>query len=280
LLGWHPHLDIWALVAALLGGYFLAVRTLGPRFGPPFEPAATRRQKQLFVSGVLCLWFALDWPMHELAEAYLFSAHMVQHILLMLVAPPLLIGGMPPWLLRRIVGRGARLEMIRRITRPLPALVIFNGMIAFIHWPAVVEAMSRSEPVHVAVHGLVVGASINMWLPVLSPLLEIPQLSYPGRMFYLFLTSIVPTVPASFLTFASEPFYRGYAEATRILALSPLDDLRIAGLIMKLGGGLILWGFIAVLFFRWYALEQTEGIDVLAWRDVDRELNRMKVDGP
>ncbi|MGH2811761.1 MAG: cytochrome c oxidase assembly protein, partial [Actinomycetota bacterium] len=122
--------------------------------------------------------------------------------------------------------------------------------------------------------------SINMWLPVLSPLLEIPQLSYPGRMFYLFLTSIVPTVPASFLTFASEPFYRVYVEAPRVLAVTPLDDLRIAGLIMKIGGGLILWGFIAVLFFRWYALEQTEGIDVLAWRDVDRELNRMKVDGP
>lgn len=259
----------------MIAGYYVyALRKHAP------EPVS-RRQKLLFAGGVLSIWFALDYPMHEISERYLYSAHTVQHVLLSLVGPPLLILGAPPWMLRRLLGRGLRLEMARRLTRPLPALLIFNGVIAAIHWPLLVAAMSRNELVHIAVHTAVMGSALLMWTPVLSPLLELPQLSYPGRMFYLFLQSIVPTVPASFLTFASQPFYRLYAEAPRIVGISALEDLQIAGLIMKIGAGFILWGTIAVLFFKWYSLEQkVEGLDVMAWREVDRELNRVRVDRP
>lgn len=236
-------------------------------------PVATRLQKAAFISGVLSMWVVLDL-LHEVAERHLYYVHTIQHIVLSLVAPPLLLIGMPAQVMRRILGRGLLLEVARRLTRPVPALLIFNAVIALIHWPVLVEAMSRQESVHVGVHLGVIGASLIMWTPVLSPLMELPKLSYPGRMFYLFLQSIVPTVPASFLTFASTPFYRIYAEAPRLFGITALDDLRMAGLIMKLGGGFILWGIITVLFFKWYSIEQEEGVDVLAWRDVDRELNR------
>jgi putative membrane protein len=182
-------------------------------------------------------------------------------------------------LYRRLLGRGLRLEIIRRLTRPVPALLIFNAVIAFIHWPVLVEMMSSSEMVHILVHTALIGSAMLMWTPVLSPVLELPQLSYPGRMFYLFLQSIVPTVPASFLTFATVPFYRLYAEAPRLFGIPPLDDLQISGLIMKLAGGFILWGAITIYFFKWYALEQrVEGLDLLAWREVDRDLNRVRID--
>jgi putative membrane protein len=91
-------------------------------------------------------------------------------------------------------------------------------------------------------------------------------------MLYLFLQSIVPTVPASFLTFGSSPLYSFYEHAPRIWALSALTDQRIAGLVMKLVGGLILWSVIAVLFFKWYLLEQRGDWDELRWRDVERDV--------
>jgi putative membrane protein len=101
-----------------------------------------------------------------------------------------------------------------------------------------------------------------------------PTLSLPGRMLYLFLQSIIPTVPASFLTFGSSAMYPFYEHAPRIWGWSAVTDQRIAGLIMKLVGGLILWGVIAVLFFKWYAVEQQGGWDELAGAHLDREIRR------
>jgi putative membrane protein len=90
-------------------------------------------------------------------------------------------------------------------------------------------------------------------------------------MVYVFLQSIVPTVPASFLTFGSSPLYPFYEHVPRIWGISVLTDQRISGLLMKLGGGAILWGVLAVIFFRWFALEQ-KGWDALEWHGVEREL--------
>ena len=273
-MSWQPHPEIWLFVALLSGLYLRALR-----HRPETEPEVPRYQRLLFAGGVVATWFSLDYPIHELADSYLYSAHSVQHLTLSLVAPPLLMLGTPPWMLRRLLGRGARLMLVRTLARPLPALVIFNVMIAVIHWPLVVDTMSKSQPFHVMIHGALVGSALLMWTPVLSPLLELPQLSYPGRMFYLFLQSIVPTVPASFLTFASTPFYKVYAEAPRLFGISALEDLQISGLLMKIGGGLILWTVIAIFFFRWYALEQkVEGLDVLSYREIDHDLNRVRIE--
>ena len=93
---------------------------------------------------------------------------------------------------------------------------------------------------------LLVCSALVMWWPVLSPLPEMPPLPAPGQMLYLFLQSLAPTIPASFLTFGTRPLYPVYATFPRISGFGVLTDQLIAGLIMKLVGGLILWGFIAV----------------------------------
>jgi putative membrane protein len=115
-----------------------------------------------------------------------------------------------------------------------------------------------------------------MWMPVLSPILELPRLSYPGQMLYLFLQSLVPTVPASFLTFGDRPLYHVYTTFAR-MGVSALTDQRIAGLLMKIVGGFIIWGVIIVIFFKWHKVEQADGVDVLGYRDVERTLNRMEL---
>jgi putative membrane protein len=110
-----------------------------------------------------------------------------------------------------------------------------------------------------------------MWWPVMSPLPERPALSPPAQMLYLFLQSLAPTIPASFLTFGHTLLYPVYATYPRVWGLSALDDQLIAGLVMKIVGGLILWGFIAVIFFNWHAREQS-GWDALALRQVERDV--------
>jgi putative membrane protein len=268
----HPHPEIWAVLGALLAFYVLAVGYLGPRNAPPGRPPATTRQKLLFLAGVLVLWVGADWPIHDVAEGYLFSAHMMQHLLFMLVAPPLILLGMPAWLLRTLFGRELRFRILRFVTRPVPALLIFNGMVAFIHWPVIVELQTRSEPGHLAVHAFIVLSSLIMWWPVLTPLPETARLSEPGKMFFLFLQSIVPTVPASFLTFASAPVYDSYAGVPGLWGIDAVTDQRMAGLIMKIGGGLLLWSVIAVMFFRWHASEERQEATDVSWEDFEREL--------
>lgn len=275
-MAWHPHPDVWLLVGGLWLGYLYAVRVWGPRLVPAYEFPASRRQMVSFTLGVASVWVAADWPVHDLAEGALYSVHMVQHLILTLVAPPLLLLGTPAWLLRALLKPKWLLEGVRRLSRPLPALIIFNAVIVLTHWPVLVDLIMRRHPLHLISHLVLFGAALLMWTPVVSPLLELPRLSYPGRMFYLFLQSIVPTVPASFLTFADSILYKYYEEVPRLWGISAISDQQVAGLIMKIGGGFILWGVIAVLFFKWHALEEREGVDVLQWADVERELNRTR----
>lgn len=275
---WHPHPDVWLLLGVLAGGYCYALRRVGPGHVHPIERTATRSQVTLFMLGVLSMWFAADWPLHDLSERYLYSAHMLQHMVLSLVAPPLLLLGTPDWLVRALLF-GPLMRAARFASRPFYALVGFNVVIVLTHWPLVVDAALRSEPVHFGTHAVLFAAALAMWMPVLSPVLEIPRLPYPGQMVYLFLQSLVPTVPASFLTFSDHVIYRFYEAAPRLWGVSAATDQKVAGLMMKIVGGFLLWGVIAVLFFKWYGREQREGMDVLRWHSVDRELNKVALTG-
>ncbi|MBA2577853.1 MAG: cytochrome c oxidase assembly protein [Euzebyaceae bacterium] len=271
-LQFQAHPDVWLLMVALLGGYFYALAALGPRLAPGRRPA-TSRQKLYFTLGVAALWLGAEWPVHDLAENYLYSVHMAQHLTFQLVAPPLLILGTPGWLLRALLRPKPVFAVARVLTRGLPAVITVSAFIALTHTPVWVEATVSNGLVHLLAHVLLVGMSLLMWWPVLSPLPELPHLSYPGRMVYLFAHSIIPTVPASFLTFTSRPLYASYAEAPRLWAwLDPVQDQQIAGLLMKIGGGLVIWGVIAVLFFRWQAEEESGGPDLLYWRDLEPTL--------
>jgi putative membrane protein len=270
---WTPHPDVWLLVIVLGAGYVAAVRVVGPRVLPYGEKPATRRQQVTFFVGLALLWAGADWPLHELSEDFLLSAHMVQHLLFTFVAPPLMLLGMPVWLLRGLLSPRAVFAVVAFLTRPLVALVTFNGVIAVTHWPLVVDASLRSEPVHIGVHLLLFTTATMMWWPVVAPLPETPSLSEPAKMLYVFLQSIVPTVPASFLTFADSPIYKEYARVPRIWEwMDVVTDQRIAGLVMKIVGGLLLWGVIGVIFFRWSAREEARDRGEIAWDDFEREL--------
>jgi putative membrane protein len=265
----HVHPDVWLVLGSIWFAYTVALRRRD--WSSRKELAERRRRRTLFTAGMLTLWVASTWPIHDLAERSLYSIHMAQHLAYTLVAAPLIVAGIPAWMWRDLLRPRPIAVVFRFLTRPVVALVLFNGLLLFTHWPEVVTSAVGSEWIHFGLHVLLFGSAIVMWWPVLSPLPELPALTPPAQMLYLFLQSLAPTIPASFLTFGHTLLYPVYATFPRVWGLSALDDQLIAGLVMKLIGGLILWGFIAVIFFNWYARER-DGWDALALRNVERDV--------
>jgi putative membrane protein len=266
---WHPHADVWLLLGGLWAAYLVAWRRRAAL--APTAREERRRRTVLFTAGMALLLLSSDWPVHDLAEQRLYSVHMVQHLVYTLVAAPLIVAGVPAWMWRSLLRPVPIGALFGFLTRPVVALLVFNGVLLFTHWPEVVDASVGSEWTHFGLHVLVFGSAVVMWWPVLSPLPERPALAPPVQMVYLFLQSLAPTIPASFLTFGSSPLYPVYETFPRMWGLSALNDQLIAGLIMKIAGGLILWGFIAVIFFNWHARERT-GWDALGLRHVERDV--------
>jgi putative membrane protein len=275
---WHAHPSVWAVIGLVGLGYAAALRVLGPRLTPAGTEVATRRQVATFYTGVGLMWLAADWPMHDIAERYLFSVHMLQHLIFTLVVPPLLLIGTPAWLMRWLLRPPVVAGFVRRVARPLPAAIIFNTAFLFTHWPVVVDAALHSESTHFLTHCLIFFTALLMWFPVMNRLPDYPTMSPPARLVYLFLQSVLPTVPASFLTFADGIIYPFYARAPHPFHISAVADQQLSGALMKVGGGGLLWGVIVVMFFRWYNDEQRKDAkqkaDLLTWDDVARELER------
>lgn len=268
LPAFHVELSAWALIGTLVAAYVVALRRHP-------GPGATRGQIAAFGGGAVTLLVASSWPVHDLAEGYLYSVHMVQHLLMTLVAALLLVAGVPRWMAQSLLRPRWLRAVVRWLARPVPGLLQFNVVLVLSHWPVVVEGTVRNDGLHFVAHAVLLASAVLMWLPVASPLPEVPRLRPPLQMLYLFLQTIVPTVPASFLTFGTSPLYPIYATFPRLWGVDVLGDQLVAGLIMKVAAGFYLWIVIAVIFFRWYAAEQRDGRDVMLWDDVERELRAL-----
>lgn len=273
---WHLHPDVVLWIGGWILVYLWGVRIIGRAAGR----RVTRAQLAWFMSGMAVLYLGAGSPIHDIAEQRLFSVHMAQHLLFSLVAPPLLLLGIPDWLLRPLVRPRAMLRLGRVLTAPLFALTLMGIVTVVTHMPAVVDYILRHHYAHFAAHVVLVAASLLMWWPVLSPLPELPRLSPPFQMGYLFVQSFVPTVLASFITFSDSVWYDFYAAAPRMWGMSAKTDQLVAGLIMKLAGGAVLWTVIGIVFFTWVAREERKEPNApLRWKDVEEELDRMGLTG-
>jgi putative membrane protein len=264
-------------MGALLIGYVMARRHWAPAFD---ELKVQRRKAVWFALGLVALEVAADWPVHDISERYLLSVHMLQHLIISFVAPPLLLLGLPAAVLRGLLRPRFVHWTFTRLARPLPAALLFNAFVAVSHYPPLVDTALRHEPIHFGVHVVLFVTAALMWFPVINRVPDYPSISDPARMVYLFLQSIIPTVPAAFLTFGDKPLYQFYAKAARPFDISLIGDQQLAGGIMKVLGGGLLWGIIAAMFFRWYARNEREQAGVLTWADVERELHEVPPPAP
>ncbi len=274
---WQPHPEVWLLLVGLVGLYVFALRSLGPRLVAEDEPIVTAAQKRWFGFGIVLLWIAADWPMHDISEEYLYSAHMIQHMLLTFIIPPVMLLATPEWLARIVIGDGRFGRFFLKIARPVPAALIFNALQLGLHWSGVVNYSVENGPFHYALHTLVVFTALAVWMPVVSPLPEY-RIKPPAQCIHLFLTSIVPTIPAAWLALAEGVLYDAYDKPARLWGISVTSDQQAAGLFMKLGGGVFLWIVIVGIFARW---SSTQDKGTAARRVVlDDDGNVISVEGP
>jgi len=233
---------------ALLGGlYFFAIRR-----GPPVE----RWRPLCFFGGLGVLLAALNGPIHDLSDTYLFWVHMGQHLLLTMVLPPLLIAGLPGWLVERAVGGPGGRTIGRVLTHPVFAGCFFSVVLLVWHTEAAYDLMMRNHSVHVFTHLMFMAAAVLLWWPVLSPASSLPRLSPGMGMLYLFLVQIPMQLLGAIITFADHPLYTWYVAAPRTWGLSVLDDQKLGGLLMWIPGNLWIWGAMSLLFFRWAKTER------------------------
>ena len=250
----QPNFEVYVLVAFLVGAYIYTVRTIGPSAVPIGQRPISRRHVVCFVLAMVVLFVASTWPIHQIGEEYLYSVHMVQHTLMSMVLPPLLLFSTPEWLLRALLGEGRVWATFRFLTKPVIAGVLYNALTMVLHIPGVVNTATTNGPLHFALHLLLVLLAVLMWMPVVGPIPEL-QMGWGGKMVYLFLMGVVPTVPSGWMAFADKAVYSHYGDQpVRVWGMSALDDQQLAGLIMKVFTGWYMWSIIIFMFFKRFAV--------------------------
>ena len=264
LPAWHPHFDVWLILGAIGFAYWFLTVRVQPSLRP-LAPPASGGTTAAFYTGLVLLFVVSNWPLHDLAETSLYWVHMTNHLVMTLIAPPLMLLGLTRQMSDHLFGHRMVLPWLKYLARPGAAFAIFNlGMIAS-HWPEAVALSLRNDLAHFLIHSFLFLSGVLMWMPVVSRSTLVPQLRPPMRMVYLFLNSILPTIPASLLTFSHVPLYPAYGDSAVAYGLSAVEDQTIAGLIMKLGGTLLLWAVISITWFKW-------ANDEKRWDQIEQDL--------
>jgi putative membrane protein len=214
-----------------------------------------------FHGALLVLFASLNGPLHDLSDEYLFSAHMVQHLMLQLVVAPLALLGIPGWMLRPALRVPTVRSLAHRVTRVAAAFALFNVTMAAWHLPPLYNLALAHHPVHILQHVTFLVASVIMWWPLVGSLAELPRPSYPAQILYCFLLTIPMSIVAVYITYSDRVLYPLYAIAPRVFGISPLEDQRLGGLIMWVPGGLYFLGVLSVVFFKWSQRGGEDGVD-------------------
>jgi putative membrane protein len=244
---WEPSILIGTalFVAAYLGALVsFGVRS---RDSEKINPA----QVFWFLLGTFIIFIALVSPLDAIGDGYLFTAHMVQHALLMFCAPPLLLLGTPGWMLRPLLRDPVVARIARFVTRAPVAFVLFNANMAIWHLPPLYEATLENETVHIIEHLSFIATALLNWMPILSPLPELPRLSEWGRILYLVANLIPSAILGWFFVTATTAIYPTYAAAPRVFGVSGVDDQFIGGYMMSMPATAVYLGAAAIILRQW-----------------------------
>ncbi len=228
--------------------------------------AGARRQRIATPGQSVCFWLgwvglivALVSPLHPLGEA-LFSAHMVQHEILMLISAPLLVLSRPlvtflwgmPFEWRRNVGRWSKQKQVQRVwtflTEPLTAWLIHFAAIWAWHVPFLFDLTLKSDLVHTAQHLSFFLSALLFWWALFY---AHGRRAYGAGVFYVFTTAVHTGILGALLTFAPHVWYSPYQTTTQAWGLTPLEDQQIGGLIMWVPASLVYLAAGLWLFAEW-----------------------------
>lgn len=251
--GWEWHPSVIAGCVLLLAGYCTALRF------------RLDRHALFFCASVITIFLALVSPLDPLSDDYLFSAHMVQHILLNMVAPPLLVLGLPAVLMRRFLRVPLMTASEHLLGQPVFALCVGSLTLWAWHLPSWYNATLENDGIHIFEHLTLLVTGTMMWWPVFTRLDE-RRLSPVMSTVYLLLASVPNGLLGIFFTFAHTPYYSGYAHPNDELGalslirdtwkLDQISDQQLGGAIMwVVGSAIYLWAILVVVV-RWFRKEE------------------------
>ncbi|MBV8775079.1 MAG: cytochrome c oxidase assembly protein [Deltaproteobacteria bacterium] len=218
----------------------------------------TAREGAAFVAALLAILIAITGPLDELTRERSFAAYIFQQMLPVFVVPPLLLFGLPGWMLRPLMLNRFVEPVARVITRPLFAFLLFAAVFTLIHYPIVCDRVCHVHPFYGNLHALLLFVGSLLWWPLLSPLPEYPRMTYPMQIMYLFLLMIPMTAVAAPITMANSVLYVFYMDGMHPLGLTPIADQVLGGLIMWVGQGVYIMFVFTAIFFRWSRWDDQE----------------------
>lgn len=254
MIDWrHWHNEPWLIGGLVALGWLWAIFA-GPLRGclAPAE-AYPRREAYRFYGALLIFYFAVGSPLDQLGERFLFSAHMFQHQLLIYPAAILFLRGLPAWMTDALVDRPGIRIVVRILTHPVCAPLVFALTIGLWHAPLLYEAALRNKLLHVAEHVTFFLAALLFWWPLASTSRALKPLAYGPQMLYLLGGTILMTPVFAFITFSHDVLYDTYAFAPRIIPnFSAADDQLLAGASMQLVGVIVAMSAFGHSFYRWF----------------------------
>jgi putative membrane protein len=248
-LSWNftPSILVMLISQAALYSYLIYVARSDGRWGTDVRWSHVIT----FSLGLILIFAALVTPIDSLSNEALFSAHMVQHILLMLLAPACLLLGTPGYWIRTLYDLPILKRLLPIVTHPLVTLIAFNAVMWIWHVPALYEGALGNSNLHIVEHMMFLAAGVLMWLPVTHDVPPGHVLSYPARMAYLFACMVSSSILGAIFTFAPDIAFPFYGSAPLAFGLTPMTDQQLAGLIMWVPGSGIFFIAILAVFAAW-----------------------------
>ncbi len=250
------YLESWSWDPTVLSGLAVAAALYASGWRrlsrPEFKhPVLAAWRAWCFAGGLAAIWVALLSPIDSLSDLFFFM-HMIQHLLLVEVAAPLLLLGAPLlpmlWALPRdlrvglgsLFGPGNPLKgLLALLTHPLVAVSLYTGALGAWHLPPLYDAAQGRTVIHDTEHLIFLGTALLYWWPIIHPAGGRRRLSYAAAIPYLLPPMLTGSLIGALLTFAQHPLYATYQQVPRLWGISVVQDQQLAGLIMWVPGGLV-----------------------------------------
>ncbi|RKQ37371.1 cytochrome c oxidase assembly factor CtaG [Oceanobacillus halophilus] len=270
---WSPYFLIFVILLAAV--YYLITGPFRSKLGGDIKPAAI--QQFSFYFALVLIYIAKGSPV-DLLSHIMLTAHMTQMAIYLIIAPILIIKGIPEWIWKKIMFSTKLGGILKVLTKPVVSLLLFNGLFSLYHIPVIFD-FSKSTPVaHTMIHLLLLVAAFIMWLPLLSPVKELDKLKPILKVGYIFVNSVLITPACVLIIFAPSPLYAAYTQdgawitalslcvPTEVLSgisselsgpemFSPLSimwDQQLGGIIMKIIQELTYGAVLSSVLYQWF----------------------------
>jgi len=292
---WSPYLFVFTLLVFAI--YLLVTIKWRDRFED--SQPLSKKELSAFLIGLVLFYTVKGSPI-DLIGHILFSVHMVQMALLLMLIPPLLIVGIPTWVWKKLLTFSIISKVFRFFTKPLLALIVFSGLFSIYHIPIMLDTIKLNDWYHSLFTIILFMSAIFLFWPIMNKLNEDHQVHGLKKIGYIVGSAILITPACALIIFSSEPLYATYSNGDAWLKAMELcvptdtmstlvssglsgpelftnmpavEDQQLGGVIMKIIQEIIYGVLLAIIFFQWYKNEQDNAEEITQQALADRQIS-------